>query len=136
METQVKQMIDELGVVVIKSSELKKEAYYFPSINLIVINSNLSETDQHIALLHELGHASLHLNNYKLYTLAFSLHSKMEHEADEFMLEKMIETRMRDPEFDPATFNSINFLESCNIDLHYETVVKQLLENCFIKPKV
>lgn len=131
MDTLITRIIYELGVSV-RYEPMKKDAYYIPSLNLIAINSNLPEAGQQKALLHELGHASQHHNNYNLYNLAFSLHTRMENEAEEFMIEKMIEVRSMDPDFNPATFNSVNFLESYDLDMKYEPVVKEFMTNYFV----
>lgn len=131
MNRIVTKIIDELSVTV-KYENIKRPGYYIAKLNIIVINSNLSEFEQTKTLLHELGHASKHFNNYKMYNLAFSLHSKMENEAEEFMIERMIEVRLSDPDFNPATFNSLNFLESYKLDLSYEPVVRKFMTNYFV----
>lgn len=131
MNRIVTKIIDELSVTV-KYENIKRPGYYIAKLNIIVINSNLSEFEQTKTLLHELGHASKHFNNYKMYNLAFSLHSKMENEAEEFMIERMIEVRLSDPDFNPATFNSFNFLESYKLDLSYEPVVREFMTNYFV----
>lgn len=131
LDTCIKRIVDELNVVVRYDSSMKKDAYYLSSLNLIVINSNLPEIAQVLALLHELGHACKHHGNYKLYNQTFALHSKMENEAEEFMIEKMIEVRTEDPDFNPATFNSVNFLESYDLDMKYEPVVKEFMTHYF-----
>ncbi|MFR6670154.1 ImmA/IrrE family metallo-endopeptidase [Enterococcus sp.] len=131
MNRIVTKIIDELSVTV-KYENIKRPGYYIAKLNIIVINSNLSVFEQTKTLLHELGHASKHFNNYKMYNLAFSLHSKMENEAVEFMIERMIEVRLNDPDFNPATFNSFNFLESYKLDLSYEPVVREFMTNYFV----
>lgn len=127
MNTCIEKIIDELGVDIRYDAESPKDAYYFSSINLIVINSNLPETPRTLALLHELGHACKHHGNYKLYNQTFALHSKMENEAEEFMIKKMLEAKLNDPDFEPFSFNYINFLESYEIETRYEPVVKEFM---------
>lgn len=132
LDTCIKEIIKELGVGVKYSSEVKKDAYYFASINLIVINSKIPEIAQKLGLLHELGHACKDQENYALYNTTYALHSKMEKDAEEFMIEKMIEVRTEDPDFNPTTFNSVNFLESYDLDLKYEPVVKEFMTHYFV----
>ena len=131
LDTCINKIIKELGVGVRYSSKVKKDAYYFASVNLIVVNSKIPEIAQKLALLHELGHACKHQDNYALYNTTYALHSKMEKDAEEFMIEKMIEVRTEDPDFNPATFNSVNFLESYDLDLKYEPVVKEFMTHYF-----
>jgi len=124
LDNKIKDIISKLNVTVIYSEDLDSDGHYIAAINTIIIRSSMSERNRKMILLHELGHAAKHNQNFKLYNLAFSLHSKMEQEAEEFMIEQMIETRFYDPEFNPETFNSINFLESYELDYKYEQVVK------------
>lgn len=132
LDDKIKMMIDELGIHVQYWPKLDANGHYIARINTIVIDDRLPLHSKVMTLLHELGHASKHQNNYELYNLAFSLHSKMENEAEEFMIEKMIELRVDDPEFNPATFNAVNFLESNEMDLKYESVVKEFMTSYFI----
>lgn len=127
MDSAVKRIINELEVVVRKDSTLKKDAYYFPSINMIVINSRLSEFEQLKSLLHELGHACKHHKDYFLYNIAFSLHSKMEHEADCYMIEKLLDDYLLKTELDPHQVNYMKFIEDTNLDPCYESLVKNML---------
>jgi Zn-dependent peptidase ImmA (M78 family) len=127
LDSQIEMIINELGVKVEEKEHLDADGHYIACMNTIAIKANLSEHRRRKTLLHELGHATKHHNNYRLYNLAFALHSKMENEAEEFMIEKMIEARFNDPEFDPSAFNVINFLESHQIDLNYEHVVKEFM---------
>ena len=58
----------------------------------------------------------------------------MENEAEEFMIEKMLEVTLGNPEFDPGSFNYVNFLESYEIELRYEPVVKQFMTKYLVRP--
>lgn len=130
LDLSIEEIVKELGVIV-TYDEIEKSAYFLASFNLIVVNCKLSSFQKKIALLHELGHACKHKNNYVLYKKTFSLHSKMEKEAEEFMIEKMIEARFNDPEFELSTFSVTNFLESYQIDYNYEPIVKEFMTRYF-----
>lgn len=127
MDSLIKKIVEMLQVTVRYTTEIKKDAYCFPNLNLIIINSCNSEREQQKNLLHELGHLAKQRNNYQLYNLTFALHSKMENEAEEFMIEKMLEVKLNDPDFEPSSFNYINFLESYDIETRYEPVVKDFM---------
>lgn len=127
LDSLIKKIVEMLQVTVRYTTEIKKDAYCFPNLNLIIINSCNSEREQQKNLLHELGHLAKQRNNYQLYNLTFALHSKMENEAEEFMIEKMLEVKLNDPDFEPSSFNYINFLESYDIETRYEPVVKDFM---------
>lgn len=136
LDSRIKSIINELDVKVKYSDKLDADGHYIATINTIVIKKSLSDQNKILALLHELGHAAKHKENHKMYNLAFSLHSKMENEAEEFMLEKILEIRMNDSEFDPVTFNYVNFLESYKLDLNYESTVKELMTNYYLNTRI
>lgn len=129
MENQIRWIIKELNVTVFYDECSEEPGIYLPHLNIIIINAMLSEFEKVKALLHELGHASKHHNNYKMYNLTFTLHSKMENEAEEFMVKKIVESRLADPDFNANSFNYVDFLESCDLDLSYEPVVKEIVSN-------
>lgn len=127
MDAKINEIISQLNVSVVRKEKMDADGHYIAAINTIVLDSSLSERKEKVTLLHELGHAAKHMKNYELYNLTFSLRSKMEQEAEEFMIEQMIETRLYDPDFSPEAFNSINFLESYDLDFKYESIVKQFM---------
>lgn len=77
LDSQIEMIINELGVKVEERENLDADGHYVAYMNTIVIKANLSKYRRQRTLLHELGHASKHHDNYSLYNLAFSLHSKM-----------------------------------------------------------
>ncbi|MEB6147354.1 ImmA/IrrE family metallo-endopeptidase [Enterococcus casseliflavus] len=127
MDAKINSIVSQLNVSIVHADKMDADGHYIAAINTIVLDSSLSERKEKVTLLHELGHAAKHMKNYELYNLAFSLRSKMEQEAEEFMIEQMVEVRFHDPEFNPEAFNSINFLESYDLDVKYESVVKEFM---------
>lgn len=103
---------------------------YIPEFNTMFVDNRLSEIESNKVALHELGHAALHQDNKDLYHLAFSLHSKMENEAEEFMIEQMIEFHLDNPDVEPENINIIKFMDDRNIDYRYEHVVRVLMMDC------
>lgn len=134
LDNEVNEIIDELGVSIIETPRLDSDAKYIPLANTIVIDRRLPDRIKLLRLLHELGHAAKHKRNYVLYRRTFALHSKMENEAEEFMIEKMLEATLNNPEFDPGSFNYVNFLESYEIELRYEPFVKQFMTKYLVGP--
>lgn len=127
MDAKINDIISQLNVSVVYLDKMDADGHYIAAINTIVLSSTLTERKENTTLLHELGHAAKHMKNYELYNLTFSLRSKMEQEAEEFMIKQMVETRLYDPDFSPETFNSINFLESYGLDFKYEPIIKQFM---------
>ncbi|MDU3276942.1 MAG: ImmA/IrrE family metallo-endopeptidase [Veillonella sp.] len=128
MDSQIKELIKALGVIVIYD-EIENDAYYMARFNLIVVNFRLSEFNQKKALLHELGHACEHQENYPLYKTAFALRSKMEYEANCFMIEKLLDEYLDRTGIAPERVNYLRFLEDAKIDLAFELYTKKLLLN-------
>lgn len=132
MDSQIEMMLNELGVKVEEREHLDADGHYVACMNTIVIKANLSKYRRQRTLLHELGHASKHHDNYYLYNLAFSLHSKMENEAEEYMIKKMLEVRFNDPDFEPSSFNYMNFIESYEIEAKYAVIVKEFMTHYLV----
>lgn len=129
MDSSVRHIINSLNIDIIYTSDFDKIAYFIPFIDTIVINSNVSIDQQEKALLHELGHACRHKGEYALYKQTFVLHSKMEYEADCFMIDELLKKYIKESNLNPREINRISFLESCNIDSSYEPVVQELINS-------
>ena len=114
MDSQIEMIINELGVKVEERENLDADGHFVACMNTIVIKANLSNYRRQRTLLHELGHASKHHDNYFLYNLAFSLHSKMEYEADRFMIEKLLDRYIAKSELEPHNINYMKFIEDNN----------------------
>lgn len=128
LDSQIEMIINELGVKVEERENLDADGHYVACMNTIVIKANLSKYRRQKTLLHELGHASKHHDNYFLYNLAFSLHSKMEYEADRFMIEKLLDRYIAKSELEPHNINYMKFIEDNNLSIRFEPLVKELLK--------
>lgn len=128
MDSQIEMMLSELGVKVEERENLDADGHYVAYMNTIVIKANLSKYRRQRTLLHELGHASKHHDNYFLYNLAFSLHSKMEYEADCFMIENLLDSYIAKSELEPHNINYMKFIEDNNLSVRFEPLVKELLK--------
>lgn len=119
MSIRLKNIVEELKVKIVYDDCLETNGHYLSSINVIVINDNLSEYDKDKVLLHELGHAAMHQDNYRLYKLAFALHSKMESEANDYMINNFI----ADSDYQ---YNYSMLLEEFNIGIGYDIRYQKL----------
>lgn len=119
MSIRLKSIVEELMVKIIYDDCLETDGHYLSAINTIVINNNLSDYYKEKVLLHELGHAAMHQDNYRLYKLTFVLHSKMEYEADSYMIDSFIEEN-------DNQFNYSMIMEEFNIGIGYDTRYQKL----------
>lgn len=127
LESQINMIINELGVNIIEKEFLDANGHYIAEINTIIVKSSLSNWDKEKTILHELGHACKHYKDYYLYNLAFSLHSKMEYEADCYMIEKLLDRYLISTNMELSEVNYMKFIEDTNIDPCYESIVKSML---------
>ena len=102
IDRHIKDLIFQLGLSVVYCEDMDSNGHYIELIDVIAIKSGLNELDEQLTLLHEIGHACKHKGQTELYNLAFSLHSKLENEAEMFM-------------------------ETYKINMKYEYVVRSLL---------
>lgn len=127
LESQINMIINELGVNIIEKEFLDADGHYIAEINAIIIKSSLSNWDKEKTILHELGHACKHHKDYYLYNLAFSLHSKMEYEADCYMIEKLLDGYLVNTNMELSEVNYMKFIEDTDINPYYEPIVKNML---------
>lgn len=127
LESQTNMIINELSVSIIEKEFLDANGHYIAEINAIVVKSSLSNWDKEKTILHELGHACKHHKDYYLYNLAFSLHSKMEYEADCYMIEKLLDRYLISTNMELSEVNYMKFIEDTNINPCYESIVKSML---------
>lgn len=91
MEGQLEDLLNEYKIKVFYDDQLDSNAKYVPAYNMIIVNSRMSEFDIKMAILHELAHAMYHKDFYELYRKFEKLKSKMEYEANIFMIDYMID---------------------------------------------
>lgn len=132
MNERINKIIEELKVKIVYDECLENDGYYIALLNIIVINNKLSDALKVRVLLHELAHAAIHQDNYLLYRLAYSLRSKMENEAEEFMISETFESFIDSGLVDLSDINSINFLEQNDFSTNYEPFVNNLIKRKLI----
>ena len=125
LDKSIEDIISELNVTIIYKANLEKLGYYVASMNIIVLNSNQTEFELTKTLLHELGHAANHQGNQLLYQATYTMHSKMENEAEEFMAKHLVRQYMEIHDADPKAINYINFIYENQIDVTLAPKVKE-----------
>ncbi|MVZ47479.1 ImmA/IrrE family metallo-endopeptidase, partial [Escherichia coli] len=81
----IEDLLKENGIDV-EITNIESEGFYLPKLKTIFINQNLDELEQKKVLLHESRHALSHNELISLYSKTV-FHSKMEDEANRFMIE-------------------------------------------------
>lgn len=115
--TNLLTIAQELDIKII-FDDMDEPGLYVSVIDTIIINSNLAEEEQKLVLLHELAHAKKHREQACLYNRSFSNHSKMEAEANQFMLHSLIEEN-------DCAFNYTNVVENFGLCMGEEEILKK-----------
>lgn len=135
LDSRITRIVKELDVTIVYRYDIDKPGYYIPVLNTIILYSGLNELEEACVLLHELGHAAEHQKNYILYNQTAALHSKMETEAEHFMVKKVLDFYLEDPTLQPENFNAIRFLENNDLSLEHEFYVKEVLASYMTRTK-
>lgn len=107
----------------IKNSDLSEDAVYDPWTNNIYIGKNSSGIILRNAILHEAGHGILH-NQYKvLYHSTAVSHLKMESEANNFMINYLVQEYLEMYGLD-VPINIYDFMRNNQIEEKNELLVK------------
>jgi hypothetical protein len=107
---------------------IKKNGYYDPILKILFINVNLSDMETKKTIMHEAGHGVLHDELYPLYKMTVP-HSKMESEADKFMIDNLLLEYMNLYSLSPEEVDYMKFMDHYEIDYTYESYLRTLLMN-------
>lgn len=111
------------------SSRVDFDAKMFdiPKGPVIIVNSTLSEGKQELAILHELGHDIYDKDTCGSYKSNDKVHTKMEVDANKFMLRETLNVYSSENNVDPQDINSIKFLESHDLNLNLNDLTRSLI---------
>lgn len=101
---------------------------YISKYNAVIVDNTVNDKDIEKALLHELGHKIKHNQSNILYNCAPSYRLKMEHEANEFMIDELVSDYLANNDVDPKNVNYANFAN--NNKLSDTSTVKKALNKC------
>ena len=124
----IKRIIGELGVVVIVG-KLDNPGYYDPVHNAIFVNEGLDELQHEVVLIHELGHAALQRGEWEVYDATINMKSKMEYEANYFMVELLFDDYMKVTDIEPEDINVFDFMRQNDIPSKDEYMVREVIAN-------
>lgn len=124
MNERIKKIIEENNIAVYLENNLDHKGYYIPYIKMIVINNNLSEQEQEMIILHELGHAINGEDGCEIYNSTFSSHCKEEWNANSFMIKELAQEYASCTGCDVEDINFINFLQKNKLSYRCEEIKK------------
>lgn len=96
--------------------EIDKPGHYVAEARTIFVSNQLDEGSLKEVILHELKHVMDHSDYIDLYNKSFVYRSKMEYEADLFMIDEVIEEN-------EGNFNFSAFIENYKIGIGYDSIV-------------
>lgn len=112
----------------LKLLDLDSEGYYDSTLKIMFVNEKLSEIEMKKAIYHEMGHGVLHNELSALYKMPVP-RSKMEHEADFFMIDALLKDYLNVNSMTPEEINPVHFIETNGLDPKYEFTVKEILQD-------
>lgn len=104
---------------------LEESGYALLKNKTIVVNENLKEDKQKKVILHELGHFKQ--TDYLTLYQNEIVHSKMEAEANEFMVESLVKEYIEENNLEKDQLNPVKLLEWTGLDAKYQEYVEQFL---------
>lgn len=131
MDSEIERLVREYNVMVV-FGDIETQGYVAYSETLggqpvIFINENLSEQEQHLVILHELGHVALDRCDRCLYNRTNAMKLKMECYADTFMIERLVRYNLKGVDIVPEAFNYLDFMEQVGIPSKDESIVKEVV---------
>lgn len=123
----VEDLLKENGIDV-EITNIESEGFYLPELRTIFINQNLVEIERNKVLLHESRHALGHNELIALYSKSV-FRSKMEDEANRFMIEVLLQDYMNLSALAVDQINYMKFMDYYEIDYDCEEYIKKLLGN-------
>lgn len=109
---ELRSQLDELGVKIVVR-EMEKNGYYVPAWKIIFVNQKLSDEEMKRVIVHEMKHVIDHEDYVALYK-NFVAHSKMENEANNFMVNYIINEN-------DGFYNYSQVIETFDIGMGYDT---------------
>ena len=107
--------------------QLDTVASYIPNFNLFIVDNTANEDEINKAVLHELGHLIKHTDIKELYNCTSVCRLKMEHEANQFMVDELIDDYLENGNIEPESVNYLNFANDNHI--HEADMIKQAIKS-------
>lgn len=124
---KIKDLLSELDISISYDPNLDDDGRYISEFNFIALNSAISEEQQTIALLHELGHACDHHNCLDSFDRLLN-GSKLERVANNFLIDETVAQYLSANDLEPEQVNYVALLANIGLDDSYLPVIQMSLK--------
>lgn len=118
-------VLNECGVG-IAYVEMESDGCYIEEEHIIFVNCSLSQEDRRKTIYHEIKHVVDHKEFIELYKI-FYFRTKMEYEADRFMIENLVYDFLSECHIDPYQINIFSFMDYYELDYNCESTIRNLI---------
>jgi len=118
-------VLNECGVG-IAYVEMESDGCYIEEEHIIFVNCSLSQEDRRKTIYHEIKHVVDHKEFIELYK-TFYFRTKMEYEADRFMIENLLYDFLSECHIDPYQINIFSFMDYYELDYNCESTIRNLI---------
>lgn len=98
-----------------------------PKGPVVIVSRNFMEDYLDWAAMHEVGHSKYDCTVPGSYRDNCAVHSKMEHNANEYMVREMFSKYLALGEEDLEDVNPVHFLEQRGLDVKLEPILKKII---------
>lgn len=121
---EVEALLEKYGIT-LEFIDLEIPGCYISDIKTMFVSEALNNFETIKVILHEAGHGVLHDDLEEIYKMN-GFHSKMEYQADCFMITELVRIYISLIDIDIQEFNYIQFIEQNELDFAYEDLIKQV----------
>lgn len=121
----LEKVLNECGIEIV-AVNMDSDGCYVSELNSIFINSSLSEDERKKVIYHEIKHVVDHKEFIELYKI-FYFRTKMEYEADRFMIENLLYDFLSECHIDPYQINIFSFMDYYELDYNCESTIRNLI---------
>lgn len=121
---EVEALLEKYGIT-LKLFDLDKPGCYISEVKTIFVCKGLNDFEKIKVILHEAGHGVLHDDLKEIYKIG-RFHSKMEYQADCFMITELVRIYISLLDIDIHEFNFMQFIEQNNLDMSYQDLIKEI----------
>lgn len=127
----IKKVLNEYEINIVPI-EMESDGCYIKKMNTIFVNSSLSEEELRKVIYHEIKHVVDHEEFIELYKI-FYFRTKMEYEADYYMIESLLYEYISEYHIEPSNVNVFSFIDYYELDHSCEPVVKEAMTQYIVE---
>ena len=128
MDIEIEQLLKENKIhIEYANVDFTAALFQTPKGPVVIVNQNVIEEFIDWAIMHEIGHDKYDHITTGSYQDDFAVHTKMEHNANVFMVSEMFAKYLAQGDVDIEDINPVQFLEQRGLDLSLEPVLKNII---------